>query len=104
MEINRDIIKDHRATRSWSQQHLADACDISLRTIQRVENLGVASSETVMALAAALDIEQASLLPKAQDAIPFFIPKSPKGIFILVLGALMVGAMLGAYLANWLTA
>lgn len=58
MEINAELVKNHRTNRSWTQQHLADACGVSLRTIQRVERYGNASNETVMALAAVYQIEQ----------------------------------------------
>ena len=33
MEIDSSTIKNLRTQRSWTQQHLADACDISLRTV-----------------------------------------------------------------------
>lgn len=57
MNINIDKIKHERATKAWSQQHLADACAVSLRTIQRVENNGTASLETVKALASCFELD-----------------------------------------------
>jgi len=54
-------IKEHikllRDRRGWSQQHLADASGLSLRTIQRIEISGHCSKESIMAVAAAFDIE-----------------------------------------------
>lgn len=103
MEINRNVIKDHRTDRSWSQQHLADACDISLRTIQRVENLGVASTETVMALAAVLGVDQTSLLPQSENERSRFLPKSDVGLMLLILSMTFIGALIGAFLTFWVS-
>lgn len=62
MEINAELVKKLRTEHSWTQQHLAEACGISLRTIQRVERYGNASNETVMALASVFEIEQAEII------------------------------------------
>jgi len=62
MEVNAQAIKSHRTSRAFTQQHLADACDVSLRTIQRVERYGVASSETLMSLSAVFGLESSELL------------------------------------------
>ena len=62
MDINAELIKTKRTSQSWTQQHLADACGISLRTIQRVERYGNASNETVMALASVFEIQQADII------------------------------------------
>lgn len=52
MDVNAKKIKALRKSKGWTQQHLADACAISLRTVQRVERYGNASQETVLSLAA----------------------------------------------------
>lgn len=57
MRVNASLIKQLRSERSWTQQHLADACGVSLRTIQRVERYGTASNETLMALASVFEVE-----------------------------------------------
>ncbi len=44
-----------REEQHWTQQHLADAAVITLRTIQRVERGEGASAETLQALAAVFD-------------------------------------------------
>jgi transcriptional regulator with XRE-family HTH domain len=63
MQITPDAakIRRWRDERSWSQEHLADAAGISLRTIQRIENGDGASRETVMALAAAFNVDVIAL-------------------------------------------
>ncbi|PHS35746.1 MAG: XRE family transcriptional regulator [Robiginitomaculum sp.] len=59
-------IKRWREERSWSQEHLADAAGISLRTIQRIENGDGASRESVMALAAAFNVDALALTVDAR--------------------------------------
>jgi transcriptional regulator with XRE-family HTH domain len=63
MKINGDAVRALREQKSWSQEHLADASGLSVRTIQRVEMENLASAETRLALAAALDVPVAVLMP-----------------------------------------
>jgi transcriptional regulator with XRE-family HTH domain len=62
VELNAEIVRDARKQRGWTQQHMADACDVSLRTVQRVEKLGVASPETLLGLCAVLEVDHSELL------------------------------------------
>jgi len=62
MEVNAIKIKALRTQRNWTQQHLADACAISLRTVQRVERYGNASKETLMGLLAVFELESSELV------------------------------------------
>lgn len=62
MEINAALIKACRTEKNWTQQHLAEACGLSLRTIQRVERYGNASNETVSALASVFEIEAKTIM------------------------------------------
>jgi len=57
MKINSKLIKTEREKRAWSQDHLARAAGLGIRTIQRIENTGSASLESVKALASVFDIE-----------------------------------------------
>jgi transcriptional regulator with XRE-family HTH domain len=50
-------LKRERRQRSWSQAQLAEAAGVSLRTIQRVEMTGHCAPETLLSIAAALDVE-----------------------------------------------
>ncbi|MDO3386574.1 helix-turn-helix transcriptional regulator [Gilvimarinus sp. SDUM040013] len=63
VNINTQKLITLRNQRAWSQQHLADTAGISLRTVQRIENKGVASKESALALAAAFDLTAAELMP-----------------------------------------
>lgn len=72
MQLNPNTVKALRQQHSWTQQHLADACDVSLRTIQRVEKEGAASKETTMSLCAVFEVRQGMLItldePQAIDS------------------------------------
>jgi len=54
-------IRKLRLERGWSQETLAEISGLSVRTIQRIERGGAASLETMNALAAAFDLDVASL-------------------------------------------
>lgn len=96
MDINPSRIREHRAARGWTQQHLADACDVSLRTIQRIEKSGSAAHETVQALCAVLEVtvREISVVPEADDvsARPATLLEHRIALYV----ATMAGAMLGA--------
>ena len=64
-----NTIKALRLKFDWTQQQLADACDVSLRTIQRVEKEGAASKETTMSLCAVFEVRQGELI-KLDDETP----------------------------------
>jgi transcriptional regulator with XRE-family HTH domain len=62
MDVNAKKIKELRTTKGWTQQHLADACAISLRTVQRVERYGNASQDTVLGLSSVFEIQQSEII------------------------------------------
>lgn len=97
MDINAQKIKQLRLDKSWTQQHLADACGLSMRTIQRVERYGNASKETLMALAAVFETSQNDLLSlpvevKVVEA-PVAIEGNREKRLIIMSG--LIGALLG---------
>lgn len=59
------LVRRLRTDRGWSQEHLAEAAGISLRTVQRIETGLAAAPDTLQALAAAFQVESA-LLAAAQ--------------------------------------
>jgi len=95
MEVNAVKIKTKRTELSWTQQQLADACGVSLRTIQRVERYGNTSNETLMALASVFEIDK-QLLVIAQEPVQEIqivqMAKLPAGY---LLGSLLLGVALG---------
>ncbi|MBE0377968.1 helix-turn-helix transcriptional regulator [Pseudoalteromonas prydzensis] len=69
MQLNPKTIKALRQKLDWTQQQLADSCDVSLRTIQRVEKEGAASKETTMALCAVLEVRQGELIKLEENTV-----------------------------------
>ena len=61
MKVNAELIVKLRKERSWSQEELAIASGLNLRTIQRVEKHASSSLQSKKALAAALDIDTRDL-------------------------------------------
>jgi transcriptional regulator with XRE-family HTH domain len=60
-EIYASLVKYFRKDNGWSQELLAKASGLSLRTIQRAEKDGNSSAETQLALSAAFDISPKEL-------------------------------------------
>lgn len=56
MSVLAENVKANRLRKAWTQEELAEICDVSVRTIQRVERGEQASLDTQKALAAAFDI------------------------------------------------
>ena len=72
VQINSNLIKTEREKRAWSQEDLAVAAGLGLRTIQRVESTGIASNETAKALAAVFECSLDNLrIPIAKSLLPW---------------------------------
>lgn len=54
IRVNRLRLKSERRGRGWSQDHLAEASGVSVRTVQRLERDGIAAPASLMAVAAAM--------------------------------------------------
>ncbi len=61
--LSPDKVKYYRKNNGWSQDVLAKAAGLSLRTIQRVEKDGTSSAETQLSLSAALNLSPKDLFP-----------------------------------------
>jgi transcriptional regulator with XRE-family HTH domain len=57
MKIKTELVLKARQQKSWSQEELAIASGLNLRTIQRIETEGMASLQSKKALASALDLD-----------------------------------------------
>lgn len=108
MQIDADKAIELRNKRGWTQQHLADACAVSLRTIQRVEKDGIASQETVAALCSVYEIDRQVIdagsvtRPKGSSAVDQ--QRSPSWLDALpMLITLLLGMAIGIGLTLWLT-
>lgn len=64
MKINAELVLELRSKKSWSQDELAAATGLNLRTIQRIEKEAAASLQTKKALASVFDIHISDLEPK----------------------------------------
>ena len=64
MQIDGEKLKQERSAKGWSQELLAKASGLSLRTIQRVEKNHNASIETILSIASALSITPSQLYPE----------------------------------------
>ncbi|MBB6183912.1 helix-turn-helix transcriptional regulator [Oleiagrimonas soli] len=56
MKVSSSVIRRLRTERGWSQDQLAIASGLSLRTIQRVEAKGIASMASAVSLAATFEV------------------------------------------------
>ena len=61
MKINAELVLEQRNANAWSQEELAIAAGLNLRTVQRVESEGAASLQTKKALASAFGMEAGDL-------------------------------------------
>ena len=57
MKIKSELIKQLRTQKAWSQEHLASASGLSLRTVQRIENGGACSLESKKAMASVFGLD-----------------------------------------------
>jgi transcriptional regulator with XRE-family HTH domain len=55
------IVKKLRVEKNWSQEQVATFCDLSIRTIQRIESGQNASIETLKALASVFEVDISKL-------------------------------------------
>ena len=61
MKVNSEKIRNMRNQRFWSQEELGEACGLDLRTIQRIEQTGKASLDSIRRLAGALGVDSGVL-------------------------------------------
>jgi len=99
MEVNAQKIKNLRTDKGWTQQHLADACGISLRTVQRVERYGKTSNETLMSLASVFETQQSeiSIPEEPLEVITSVITLDKKAQLKLMAMSAFFGMSFGAF-------
>ncbi|MEE4638088.1 MAG: helix-turn-helix transcriptional regulator [Wenzhouxiangella sp.] len=94
MEISSDRVRQERQRRGWTQQQLAEIADLSLRTVQRVENQSAASNETISSLCAVLELPREELL--RQDVSGPQYQSAARRMRLLLSVAVAGGAALGS--------
>ncbi len=82
MKINSELVVKLRREKGWSQQHLSLVSGVSLRTIQRVENEGNTSIETLKSLASAFELDFKNLIIKSPK--PYRLLKNSVTSFALL--------------------
>lgn len=103
VKLNIDVekIKRLRIERGWTQEHLAEAADVSYRTIQRIEATGKTGMESMRALANAFGIDFRELLHPAPNAAEAPKPKdqtdSPRFLVRIKSGADLFAIVGGAH-------
>lgn len=107
MLVDAKKIKLLRLDKNWTQQHLADVCDLSMRTIQRVEKVGVASNETVSAYAAVFELNSSDIILSSDEFEKVNhthrgSPRSTQFLGALFAGGLLLGVGLGVTLTGLL--
>ncbi|HZF81834.1 MAG TPA: DUF4177 domain-containing protein [Rubrivivax sp.] len=81
MKINSALVLRLRNARSWSQEELATAAGLNLRTIQRIENEASASLQSKKALASVFDIDIQAL---ETTELPAMVKHEYKTLNILI--------------------
>ncbi|HCV06051.1 MAG TPA: hypothetical protein DG048_25745 [Pseudoalteromonas sp.] len=87
MKINSKLIVKLRKEKGWSQQQLSLVSGVSLRTIQRVENEGNTSIETLKSLASAFELDFNALIVKSPKSNK--VLKSTTASFALLFSLVM---------------
>ncbi len=72
MKVNAELILILREEKSWSQDELAIASGLNLRTIQRIESEATISLQSKKAIASAFDIDVRDLDKKEQPKMKKF--------------------------------
>ena len=107
MRLNPDAakIRRWRDERHWSQEHLADLAGIGVRTIQRIENGEAASRESLMALAAAFNVDVYVLTADTKGLaalrLSFWISLASYVFGMILFAGISIGAGGGTYLMLW---
>ena len=109
-------IKRWREERHWSQEHLAELAGVGIRTVQRIENGEPASKDTLMALAAAFNVDAMALCIDPEEEatarvriknekmrsgilLSFLIHLVSYALGMVVFAAISVG--MGAFVMKW---
>ena len=99
MKLDSSSVRRLREAKNWSQEQLAKASGVSLRTVQRVETEGTASRETRVCLAAALDVDVTLISEIRNETGKVQIPdawKISSLAFILVGVTMLISALLSS--------
>jgi len=71
LKLRPGLIKNLRSEKLWTQEQLAEACGLGLRTIQRLEAQGNASLETIRSLSSVFEVEADDLVLTSDSFKPY---------------------------------
>jgi transcriptional regulator with XRE-family HTH domain len=91
MSVNAQKVKRLRKQKLWSQEELALACGVSLRTVQRAEGDGQASFETTKALAAVFEIDSEQLIKINQHPQDYINVQLGYTLIVVILAVVLTG-------------
>ncbi len=94
MQINKEFLRQQREQRGWTQSHLAEVADLSLRTVQRIESSGISSKESAMALASVLEVDIASFLIRQNTASITETAKSHHRRYRFISGSILLAGLM----------
>ena len=86
MKVNVDLVLKMRKDKAWSQDELAIASGLNLRTIQRIEKEATASLQSLKALASAFDMNIRDLKIEKTEKLNFIVI----GVLVLAVAFLLI--------------
>lgn len=99
MRVNAERVKLERLNRGWTQEQLAAAAGVSLRTVQRIESQAQASNESISALCAVFTVTRGEITV-AQTPVP--LPRSQAPVIAALLAGVVFGTVITLLLTRWL--
>lgn len=94
MQLDGNKLKKSRLDKGWSQELLAKASGLSLRTIQRVEKNNTASTETLLSIASALAIAPDLLYPDEKSISANWSRKNTmQNLIAIIIFSVAVGSL-----------
>ena len=99
LKVDSRYIKHERQQRGWSQEQLAAAAGLGVRTIQRLETSGIASGESAKCIAAVFEVPLARVVVRTRWWLPNSAWQWLAGA-ATVAGAVLAGSLLWVSLAK----
>lgn len=96
MKLKPSIVRQLREKRLWSQEELAHASGLSLRTIQRIESGSTASKETIKAIVAALEVTVEEIVLQDGDFEEY--KHTQRADYLLIFLGLFVTVLVSIYI------
>jgi len=98
MIIDTEKVKKMRLAKNWTQQQLAVQCNLSLRTIQRIERDGVASNDSVSACCAVFEVAHEQIVLTYEQVRNEHVPHKVTPPYVWLFAGFMCGSMATAVL------